>query len=812
MVKLMILLVFPNSSPLHFLCAVTRAQSKKFEDVVNLTNSFLQVPFEPLKCELMIKPKFGEGVDVIDPHETLGVDRAQLIAAQKADPSITSCFDAAIACQEVPEARIAYYCDNGVLMRKWKPEDSDSDCHEVHQVVLPAAYRPQVLKLAHENVLAGHLGVNKTFHRITKYFFWPKCKSSIAEFCRTCEICQRSGKPNQKVPVAPLHPVPVMAEPFERLILDCVGPLPKTKSGYQYVLTIMCTATRFPEAVPLRTIKSPAVIKALVKFCTMFGLPKEIQTDQGSNFTSKKFKQMLVEMGVSHRMSTAYHPESQGALERYHQTLKAMIRAYCVETGREWDEGLPFLLFATRESVQESIGFSPADLVFGHTVRGPMKMLSEQLLSENRSPVSVSEYVSSFKERLHCAWDIAKRHLSDTQVKMKARYDKKSVSRKFNPGDLVLVLLPVPDSVFAGKFSGPCTIERKLSDTDYVIATPDRKRRKRVCHINMLKRYVKRGEGTYNATPSVTPVAAVSTASYCLAEDGLVDKVPVSSCGRLKNSVILQNLPNTLPYLTVCQRKELLQLITRYPSLFADVPGRTSVLTHDIDVGDSLPVKQHAYRVNPNKRVIMKEEVEYMIRHDIAVPSQSPWSSPCLLVPKPDSSFRFCTDYQKVNKITKADSFPLPRMEDCVDRVGSANFVSKLDLLKGYWQVPLIPRASEISAFVTPDHFMQYNVLAFGMRNAPATFQRLMQRVLAGVTHCEVYIDDVVVYSRTWEEHVKTLESVFDKLAIASLTLNAAKCEIGKAAVTYLGKQVGQGCVRPVVAKVEALTVPYPQQ
>ncbi len=104
------------------------------------------------------------------------------------------------------------------------------------------------------------------------------------------------------------------------------------------------------KAVPLRTIKSPAVIKALVKFCTTFGLPKVIQTDQGSNITSKKFTQILTEMGVSHRMSSAYHSESQGALERYHQTLRTMIRANCVETGKEWDEGLSFLLFFTREN------------------------------------------------------------------------------------------------------------------------------------------------------------------------------------------------------------------------------------------------------------------------------------------------------------------------------------------------------------------------------------------------------------------------------------------------------------------------------
>ncbi len=181
------------------------------------------------------------------------------------------------------------------------------------------------------------------------------------------------------------------------------------------------------------------------------------------------------------------------------------------------------------------------------------------------------------------------------------------------------------------------------------------------------------------------------------------------------------------------------------------------MLTHDIDVGESHPVKQHPYRVNPRKHDIMRSEVEYMLQHGLAVPSQSPWSSPCLLVPKPDGSYRFCTDYRKVNSLTKPDSFPLPRLEDCVDRVGSARYVTKLDLLKGYWQLSLTPRASEISAFVTSEHFLQYEVLAFGMRNAPATFQRLMQVVLSGVPNCDAYLDDVIISSKTWEEHVKTL-------------------------------------------------------
>ncbi len=146
----------------------------------------------------------------------------------------------------------------------------------------------------------------------------------------------------------------------------------------------------------------------------------------------------------------------------------------------------------------------------------------------------------------------------------------------------------------------------------------------------------------------------------------------------------------------------------------------------------------------------MKKEVDYLLRNGLAVPSSSAWSSPCLLVLKTDGMFRFCTDYRKLNNVTKPDSFPLPRMEDCIDRVGAVSFVTKLDLMKGYWQVPLTARASDVSAFVKPVDFLQYTVMTFGITNAPATFQRLMQRVLSGVTNCVAYLDDVVVYSHSW--------------------------------------------------------------
>lgn len=192
----------------------------------------------------------------------------------------------------------------------------------------------------------------------------------------------------------------------------------------------------------------------------------------------------------------------------------------------------------------------------------------------------------------------------------------------------------------------------------------------------------------------------------------------------------------------------------------------------------------------------MRAEAEYLLENGLAGHSCSSWSSPCLLVPKPDGTFRFCTDYRKVNAVTIPDCYPLPRMEDCIDNLGSAQFVSKLDLLKGYWQVPLTSQASEISAFVTPDYFLQYSVMAFGMRNAPAMFQRLVNIVLACVPNCNAYLDDLVVYSSNWSEHTTLLRTVFKRLARASLTLNLAKCEFGQATIAYLGKEVGKGQVQ----------------
>lgn len=131
---------------------------------------------------------------------------------------------------------------------------------------------------------------------------------------------------------------------------------------------------------------------------------------------------------------------------------------------------------------------------------------------------------------------------------------------------------------------------------------------------------------------------------------------------------------------------------------------------------------------------------------------------------KPDGSFRLCTDYRKVNQVTRTDLYPLPRMDDILDDLGNARFLTKLDLLKGYYQVSLTNRAKHISAFVTPDGLYQYWVMPFGMKNAPSTFQRMMNNVIRGLTNVRAYLDDLVIFDESWTEHIFHLNELLNKL------------------------------------------------
>ena len=475
------------------------------------------------------------------------------------------------------------------------------------------------------------------------------------------------------------------------------------------------------------------------------------------------------------------------------------------------------------EAEKVSVGYLIKDNILmrkwsSHRVTiGPLLLLKEKWLDEDPEKISVLKYVATFKDRLFRAGQIAKRNLQESQSKMKVWYDRKAKSRCFEPGDRVLVLFPVVGNPLQAKYSGPYKVVKKISDTNYLVKTPGRRKETQVCHINMLKAYHEKPKpelvtlnnrlGLESPMHSKDCVGQVAEKEEDTESEVMLgnDQQPI----KLQNSQILNDLGTKLSHLPLVQRKELAEVITQYREVFPDVPSKTNLIEHDVDVGDSAPIKQHPYRLSPMKKELLDKEVQYMLKNDIIEESQSNWSSPCILVPKHDGGFRFCTDFRKVNDKTKSDSFPIPRIADCIDQIGNAKFVSTFDMLKGYWQVPLTQRAREISAFVTPSGLYQYKVMPFGMKNAPATFQRMVNKLVRDIDGCEGYIDDVVIFSDNWSDHIRQIKHFFQIMREAKLTINLMKSEFGKATVKYLGHIVGQGQVRPLDAKIQTI-VKYP--
>lgn len=207
-------------------------------------------------------------------------------------------------------------------------------------------------------------------------------------------------------------------------------------------------------------------------------------------------------------------------------------------------------------------------------------------------------------------------------------------------------------------------------------------------------------------------------------------------------------------------------------------------------------------------QAVIDREVEGMLEQGIIEPSDSPWSSPIVIVKKKDGQHRFCIDFRRINEVTHRDAYPLPQMTATLDKLRGARYLSTLDLKNGYWQVPLTPESRPITAFTVPGKgLFQFRVMPFGLHSAPATFQRLLDTVLGPELepYVFVYLNDIIVISRTFSEHLKLLAETFCRLREARLRLNPEKCKFCVTQLKYLGHVVGRNGIRTDPEKVSAV-------
>ena len=257
-------------------------------------------------------------------------------------------------------------------------------------------------------------------------------------------------------------------------------------------------------------------------------------------------------------------------------------------------------------------------------------------------------------------------------------------------------------------------------------------------------------------------------------------------------------------------KKPITDLLHNFPNLFATENselGSTGLIKHSIDTQGKGPIRLRPYRTGRKQKEELERQIKEMMATNVIQHSTSPWAAPVILVEKKSGELRFCIDYRKLNSLTKKDSFPLPRIDSTLDRLYGKKFFTTLDLASGYWQIELDDPSKEKTAFIVENNLYEFIRMPFGLCNAPATFQRVMNYILRDVSGIKalVYLDDVIIFSETFEDHLRDIKEVFTLIQNAGLKLKLKKCQFMKKSVQYLGHIISRDGIGPDPKTIEKI-------
>jgi hypothetical protein len=413
--------------------------------------------------------------------------------------------------------------------------------------------------------------------------------------------------------------------------------------------------------------------------------------------------------------------------------------------------------------------------------------------------------MTTMRDRVRLALDTVHENQAAAQQKAKRWYDKKARAVEYKPNDQVLVLSTQPGNPLMAKYTGPYRVVKQVAPADYQIAFPGTRKPLRTIHVNLLKRYIQRVEEV-GCVGEVQPQAE--------AEDEYHITSLLDLCARVNNYSEL--LASKTAHLLNSQAAELRTLVGGFSHVISDMPGLAKQFTHEIRLkAGAQPVRSHPYRISPQNQELLRVEINSLITQGLIEPAIGcEWSSPAIVVPKPGGKeIRCVIDYRRANLQIEGNSYPIPRIDELIERIGHAKYKTKMDLCKGFYQVPLTAASMPITAFCTPfGHFM-WRRLPMGISTSPSVFSSMMNTILGGIEHfCVVYIDDIVVFSKSWEDHMQHLNVVLRRLESAGLTVKLSKCEFVCDKFNFLGHTVQLGTVSPGEVKVKALLdAPRPQ-
>ena len=742
---------------------------------------------------------------------------AEMIAAQQDDPSLEHVRRQADNGEVKGGKRIVRR--RGILYQSTLDrKGTESLC-----VVVPKALRSKVLAYSHEHPMAGHLGQKRTAERIRREFWWPGCGLEIRRYCLSCDICQRTA-PKHLTKKVPLGKMPIFDTAFKRVAVDIIGPItPMSESKCQYVLTMIDYATRYPEAVPLKNVKAETVADALWNFWTRLGIPETVLSDNGSQFTCELMREVEKLLRIKHKVCSVFHPAGNGLVERLNGSLKTSLRKMCIDQPKKWDTFIPALLFALRETPQESLGFSPFELLYGRTVRGPMQLLRQIWTEDDVSDEerTTAEYIVDLRNKIEETCKLARENLMKASRKQAKYYNQKAKPRTIAVNAKVLILRTTKQNKLELTWQGPFVVEEKINEFDYRIKIGSKSK---IYHINLLKEYIEREDCQDAVTAVIRGVDKdeddEEVVAVVIEEDETMSEIANDSDSQRHIPTLQTVRTETIenihfgPNLSEKQISEVKAICKEKSENLSDVPLTTNLTTCRIKLSTEQPVY---VRPRPIPHALVKNvenEVQEMLNLGVIEPACSPYNSPIVMVKKKGGDFRFCADLRALNDVCVFDGEPLTDVQHLFQSLGKAKYFSKLDLTKGYWAIPIEEEDRDKTAFTTSKGQFRWVNLPFGLKTASGIFNRMMRKLLGPLHRNDVhhFMDDILIATETWEEHTQALKAVLTRLEEANLAAKPSKVYIGYNQLPFLGHEVGDGQRWPDTEKTEKiLNAPAPK-
>ena len=383
---------------------------------------------------------------------------------------------------------------------------------------------------------------------------------------------------------------------------------------------------------------------------------------------------------------------------------------------------------------------------------------------------------------------MATRNLVRARIRQERLYNRRAKERSLEIGDKVLLLLPKHTNKLQICWQGPFSVIEKMSPTNYKVKVGNKEK---LYHVNLLKRFIERTPT--DTPPSLTTIAVAGD----VVEPSHIVECPISSTETHRDVSISPDIASS-------EKQAVQALLASYSDVLTDRPGRTSLERFSMKLLDDGPIKVKNYPLPHAKADVVEKEVAELLKAGIIAPSTSPYNAPIVLVRNPCGAHRMRIDFRRLNVVAEFQAEPIPDAPTIFANLGNAKYFSKLDLSHGYYQIEVEPECRHMLAFSTPQGHYEFQTVPFGLNNSSSVFSRMMRKLLAPIQRpgLQNFIDDILMSTESWEEHLDILTALLERLRETGLTAHPSKCLIGFAKIKFLGHMIQENLIFPDEEKV----------